>query len=307
MLQPTLATPVMHILVDLPAQRLTLFAADGAVLRDYAVSTAARGCGEQKGSFQTPRGRHVIRAMIGAGLPSGAVLKGRRPTGEICMPERVAQEPQRDWILSRILWLSGCQPGFNRLGERDTMRRYIYIHGTPDSEPMGEPRSHGCIRMRNAELIELFDLVKPGTVVVIRAEDSDVANKFPCSCVNWRLGQQAVAAIRMAVPEIRGDEQDDTARHLLIWNGSGEAVACARLSRQGYLGAVGVMPAWRGHGLGQRLLEIAVEAARETGWKELRLFASAENAGFFARQGFEPVGDRFDLDGVLHQAMRRFL
>jgi L,D-transpeptidase YbiS len=108
-----------------------------------------------------------VRAGIGAGQPVNTVFVGRRPTGEIWTPELAAQFPQRDWILTRILWLSGCEPGFNRLGNCDSMRRYIYIHGTPDSEPMGVPRSHGCIRMRNADVIALFDQVAAGTPVLI--------------------------------------------------------------------------------------------------------------------------------------------
>jgi lipoprotein-anchoring transpeptidase ErfK/SrfK len=131
------------------------------------VSTAANGPGEASGSGCTPRGRHVVRARIGAGAAVGAVFVGRRPTGEIWTPELAAQFPQRDWILTRILWLSGCEPGFNRLGSVDSMRRYIYIHGTPDSEPMGEPRSHGCIRMRNCDVIALFERVPVGTPVDI--------------------------------------------------------------------------------------------------------------------------------------------
>lgn len=119
------------------------------------------------GSYCTPRGRHIIRAKIGAGCPENAVFVRRRPTGEVYTPELGAQYPQRDWILTRILWLSGCEVGFNRLGQSDTMRRYIYIHGTPDSEPVGQARSHGCIRMRNADLLELYDLVPAGTSVEI--------------------------------------------------------------------------------------------------------------------------------------------
>lgn len=103
--------------------------------------------------------------MIGGGLPSGAVLRGRRPTGETWSAELAARYPNRDWILSRILWLSGCVPGYNRLGAVDSMRRFIYIHGTPDCEPMGVPFSHGCIRMRNDDVIRLFSMVRPGTEV----------------------------------------------------------------------------------------------------------------------------------------------
>ncbi|MGA7750922.1 MAG: L,D-transpeptidase [Gallionella sp.] len=157
----------MKINIRIPTQQLDLLDNDGKVLRRYAVSTSANGAGEISGSYCTPRGKHVIRAKIGAGQPENTVFVGRRPTGEIYTPELGAQFPERDWILTRILWLSGREPGFNRLGKNDTMRRYIYIHGTPDSVPLGIPDSHGCIRMRNADLIELFDIVPAGTAVEI--------------------------------------------------------------------------------------------------------------------------------------------
>jgi len=159
----------MKITVHIPTQTLELRDDAGELLCRYSVSTAANGAGERSGSFCTPRGRHVVRAKIGAGQPANTVFVRRRPTGEVYTPELGAQFPQRDWILTRILWLSGREPGYNRLGECDTMRRYIYIHGTPDSEIMGIPGSHGCIRMRNDELIELFDLVPAGTEVEIKA------------------------------------------------------------------------------------------------------------------------------------------
>ncbi|HHO69727.1 MAG TPA: L,D-transpeptidase, partial [Gammaproteobacteria bacterium] len=130
--------------------------------------TARNGAGEQEGSECTPRGRHRIRACIGAGCAPGTVFLGRRPTGEVYSEALAAREPGRDWILSRILWLCGEEPGRNRLGEVDSMRRFIYIHGCPDSEPVGEPRSHGCIRMTNRDVIDLFDRVAPGTPVLIR-------------------------------------------------------------------------------------------------------------------------------------------
>jgi lipoprotein-anchoring transpeptidase ErfK/SrfK len=157
----------VKILVSLARQQLTVCDDAGRALRSYPVSTAARGAGERNGSFCTPRGKHLIRAKIGAGQPLGAVFVARRPTGEIHSPELAAQHPGRDWMLTRILWLSGCEPGFNRLGEVDTMRRFIYIHGTPDTEPMGRPGSHGCLRMRNRDLVELFDLVPVYTPVEI--------------------------------------------------------------------------------------------------------------------------------------------
>lgn len=137
------------------------------VLAHFSVSTSRYGAGEAKGSERTPRGRHIIRAKIGRGAPLGAVFRGRRPTGEIYSATLARAEPMRDWILTRILWLSGLEPGRNRLGDVDSMQRYIYIHGTPDTEPMGVPNSHGCIRMRNADVVWLFDLVPPGTIVEI--------------------------------------------------------------------------------------------------------------------------------------------
>ena len=157
----------MHIRISIACQTLTLFGDSGQVLRSYPVSTASRGAGERKGSFCTPRGRHVVRARIGSDLPENAVFVARRPTGEIYSAELAAAHPGRDWILSRILWLSGCEPNFNRLGCLDTMRRFIYIHGCPDSEPMGVPKSHGCIRMRNHDIVELFDRVQANTPVEI--------------------------------------------------------------------------------------------------------------------------------------------
>ena len=133
------------------------------------VSTAANGPGERRGSYCTPRGRHVVRAKIGSGAAFNTVFVGRRPTGEMWSPELAEAFPRRDWILTRILWLCGREPGFNRFGEVDTMRRYIYIHGSPDNVAMGVPGSIGCVRMRNYEIVDLFDRVPAGTTVEIRA------------------------------------------------------------------------------------------------------------------------------------------
>ncbi|MCC5857370.1 MAG: L,D-transpeptidase [Ectothiorhodospiraceae bacterium] len=152
--------------VDTGGQSLAVME-NGRRLAHYPVSTAAAGLGEVNGSFRTPRGWHCIRARIGNGLPAGAVFRGRRWTGEICDDAVYRQAPDRDWILSRILWLSGLEPGINRLGAVDSMRRYIYIHGCPDQVPLGQPLSKGCIRMRNADVIELFDRVRVGTRVFI--------------------------------------------------------------------------------------------------------------------------------------------
>ena len=151
----------MKIVIDIRKQQLTL---DGRI---YSVSTSKSGVGEKNGSFCTQRGRHIVRAKIGAGQPANTVFVRRRPTGEVWSPELHAQYPGRDWMLTRILWLSGCEVGRNRLGDVDTMRRYIYIHGSPDSAEMGKPGSIGCIRMRNRDIVELFDLTPPYTAVEI--------------------------------------------------------------------------------------------------------------------------------------------
>lgn len=154
------------IQVDIPTQRLRLQQGERAIV-DVAVSTARKGPGEVRGSEQTPRGWHVIRAKIGSGCPPDTVFVGRRPTGEVYSPALKAAHPGRDWILTRILWLSGLEPGRNRLGQVDTMRRYVYIHGCPDEDPMGIPSSHGCVKMRNSDVIELFERVPTGTRVLI--------------------------------------------------------------------------------------------------------------------------------------------
>lgn len=157
----------MRILISLADQRLDLLDASDRLLARHDVSTAARGAGEENGSFCTPRGRHLIRAKIGAGAPENTVFVRRRPTGELWTPALAAEHPGRDWILTRILWLSGCEPGRNRLGNVDTMRRFIYLHGCPDSVPLGVPGSIGCIRMRNRDIVDLFDRVAPYTPVDI--------------------------------------------------------------------------------------------------------------------------------------------
>ena len=109
-----------------------------------------------------------MRAKVGATAPSNAVFVARRWTGELCTPELMAAYPERDWILTRILWLSGTEIGRNRLGAVDTMQRYIYIHGTPDSVVLGVPGSRGCVRMRNSDVMQLFAAVAVGTEVDIQ-------------------------------------------------------------------------------------------------------------------------------------------
>ncbi|WP_090630374.1 L,D-transpeptidase [Nitrosomonas marina] len=159
----------MKINISIRKQQLELFSDDGQLVHHYQISSAKNGTGQQYGSFCTPLGRHIIRAKIGSGQPVNTVFVRRRPTGEIYSPELGEQYPARDWILTRILWLSGCEPGFNRLGTVDTMQRYIYIHGSPDSVEMGKPGSIGCIRISNHDLLDLFDRVSVGTQVDIIA------------------------------------------------------------------------------------------------------------------------------------------
>lgn len=154
--------------INIGLQRLDLLGDNGKIIKRYSISSAKNGVGELNGSFCTPRGRHIIRAKIGAGQPFNTVFVERRPTGEVYSPELARNSPGRDWILTRILWLSGCERGYNRMGHVDTMRRAIYIHGSPDTADMGKPGSRGCVRMHNRDIVELFDLVPVGTEVEIR-------------------------------------------------------------------------------------------------------------------------------------------
>lgn len=156
-----------HIDINIASQSLALLDGHGRRVFECPVSTALNGPGERNASGCTPRGKHFVRAKVGGGLPANTVFVARRPTGEIYTAELASRHPDRDWILSRILWLCGSEPGKNRGPGVDSFRRFIYIHGTPDTEPMGVAKSHGCVRMRNADVITLFDLVEPGTAVVI--------------------------------------------------------------------------------------------------------------------------------------------
>lgn len=171
-----------HIRISTQAQTLTLLelapealegglrwapSAPAGVKMEVLVSTSRNGTGQLRGSYQTPLGRHFVRAKIGNGSAINTVFVGRRPTGEIWTPELAEKFPNRDWILTRILWLCGLEPGKNRFGDVDTMRRYIYLHGSPDTVAMGEAGSIGCIRMRNADIVTLYDTIEAGTTVEI--------------------------------------------------------------------------------------------------------------------------------------------
>lgn len=158
--------PASYIDISISGQRLSLIK-EGRLLQSYPISTAKNGAGELMGSECTPTGWHRIRAKIGANQPECAVFVGRRPTGEIYSTDLQQQNPQRDWVLTRILWLGGLEPGLNRYGKVDSTWRYIYIHGCPDEKIDGSPGSHGCVRMKNLDLIELFDRVDTGLKVYI--------------------------------------------------------------------------------------------------------------------------------------------
>ena len=159
-----------HIIINIAKQSLSLYEHNAEICH-YEVSTAKNGIGSQQDSGCTPLGQHIIAQKIGGHEPINAVFIGRVPTGEIYSTEFGAQYPERDWILSRILWLQGLEEGINKgsnsQGGCDTYQRYIYIHGTPDDEPMDLPLSHGCVRMRNQDIVDLYDQIKEGISVTI--------------------------------------------------------------------------------------------------------------------------------------------
>ena len=162
----TMQAPQCFLQVRVADQRLEV-KENGVVVVSYPVSTAKNGVGELNGSGCTPRGWHRVRAKIGGDAPLNAVFVGRRATGEVYSDAWAAQFPERDWILTRILWLDGLEPGLNRYGKVNSASRYIYIHGSPDSGVTGQPQSHGCIRMTSADVLDLFDRVAAGTRVLI--------------------------------------------------------------------------------------------------------------------------------------------
>jgi len=295
----------MHIRVSLPAQTLELFDARGMLMASYPVSTARNGAGEQRGSYRTPLGKHLIRAKVGSGATANTVFVKRRPTGEIWTPEFAAAHPGRDWILTRILWLSGRERGKNRLGDVDTMRRFIYIHGCPDTVPMGMPGSIGCIRMRNADIIDLFDRVPPYTPVEIvdyRVESGDWAS-LGAAAMTVR---ERVFIKEQGVPtEIERDANDKTCRHVVAFGPNDEPIGTGRLLPDGHIGRLAVLKKWRGKGVGAALFECLLQLAREAGISHLELNAQTPAAGFYARYGFVTQGAEFYEAGLPHITMAR--
>lgn len=297
--------PSIRIRISLPMQTLELRDEHGALRRRYPVSTALNGAGEEAGSHCTPRGRHIVRARIGGGMAPNTVFRGRRPSGEVWSLELAVEHPDRDWILTRILWLSGSEPGRNRLGERDTMRRYIYLHGAPADTPVGTPGSHGCIRMRSADIIELFELTPAYTRVDI--------DDFGVVAGDWEsLGSEA-GAVRESVfireqgvpPELERDASDPVSRHVVARDANGTAIGTGRLLPDGHIGRMAVLAAWRGQGVGRALLERLLDEADAIGMMQLVLNAQVPACGFYRRFGFVEEGGEFIEAGLRHRTMRR--
>jgi predicted GNAT family N-acyltransferase len=260
-----------------------------------------------KDSFRTPRGKHVVRAKIGAGAPENTVFVRRRPTGEIWSPALAERFPDRDWILTRILWLSGRELGFNRLGEGDTMRRFIYLHGSPDGVPMGSPGSIGCVRMRNHDIVELFDLVPPYTpvdIVEYNVEDGDWPALGPLA----GPVRESVFMQEQGVPaDMEYDAADALSRHALARGPRGEAIGTGRLLPDGHVGRIAVVPAWRGKGVGRALMSRLIELAADRGQGRLVLNAQTAVVDFYRRLGFAESGAEFMEAGIPHVTMTRQL
>ena len=302
----------MRIAVYLDRQHLELIDDQGVVVASYAVSTARNGAGERYGSFCTPRGLHVVRAKVGAGCAPNTVFVSRRPTGEIWTPQLAREHPGRDWMLTRILWLSGRERGFNRGGNVDSLRRKIYIHGAGDDRSLDAPSSHGCVRMKNADVIALYDRVNVGTEVDI-VENSK--QPFTVRIVQWDAERARLESLRTEVfvleqqvpAELEFDEDDPVCRHALALDTAGRAIGCARLLADGSIGRVAVVNVWRGHGVGSAMLARLMDVARYAGFERVTLKARSDTREFYERYGFVARGEEFIEVGIRHQRMERGL
>jgi predicted GNAT family N-acyltransferase len=297
--------------IYLDRQRLELVD-DGRIVRTYPVSTAKNGPGERYGSHCTPRGLHAVRAKVGAGCPANTVFVRRRPTGEIWTPEMAMRYPGRDWMLTRILWLSGRESGFNRGGNVDSLRRKIYIHGAGDDSTLGTPSSHGCIRMSNPDVVELFSRVPRGAEVDI-VESSAVA--FRVRVADWQCDQAALRRIRRDVfvveqrlPEaLESDALDPACRHVVARDEHGAAIGCGRMLPDGGIGRLAVDRIWRRRGIGKAMLARLIDIARAVGLERVALNARIDAADFYAGRGFAAVGAEFTEAGIRHRRMERVL
>jgi len=249
---------------------------------------------------------------VGAGALPNTVFVRRRPTGEVWTPELAVQHPGRDWMLTRILWLSGRESGFNRGCKVDSLRRKIYIHGAGDDGTVGTPASHGCVRMRNSDVVDLYERAPVGTEVDI-VENS--AQPFTIRIVSWEADRARLQAVRGAVfiaeqqvpAELEYDSDDLACRHALALDARGQAIGCARLLCDGSIGRVAVLYAWRGRGVGSALLARLMDVARYAGFERVVLNARSDTCDFYSRYGFTPRGEEFVEVGIRHQRMERAL
>lgn len=297
----------MRIWISIPLQVAELYGNSFELLRRYVISTATNGAGELNGSFRTPRGRHLVRAKIGAGAPENAVFVRRRPTGEVWTPELGQEYVGRDWILTRILWLSGSEPGRNRMGNVDTMRRYIYLHGSPDTVEMGRPGSIGCIRMSNRDIVELFDLVPPFTRVDIAEFGIEEGEWVHLGAAAGKVRETVFVAEQGVPAEMEYDRWDPNSLHALARGPAGEPIGTGRLLPDGHIGRMAVLKDWRNQGVGTMLLLHLMDAARKHGIEHLALNAQITAEDFYRRFGFVREGAEFTEAGIPHVRMTRML
>lgn len=154
------------MLVNIQQQEIYVVRND-AIEKTYRISSAKNGIGNSAGSGKTPLGVHRIAEKIGAGAKPNTIFLGRKDSGKTATILKDPIDSEDDYVTSRILWLEGLEPGINKGKGIDSKQRYIYIHGTPEEGLIGTPASHGCIRLYNKDVIELFDVVSAGTLVVI--------------------------------------------------------------------------------------------------------------------------------------------
>ena len=162
---------ISHIIVSIDEQQLYCIDHQNNVICDYPVSTSIYGIGSQNGSYKTPLGEHSIAQKTGSGCAINEVFVGRQPLGRLEQLIADGKPLPEDIITGRILWLQGQEPGLNQGDNIDSYKRYIYIHGTPEEDKIGSAASHGCVRMRNKDIVELFDLVDEGCKVIIQEKN----------------------------------------------------------------------------------------------------------------------------------------